>query len=111
MLENTTEDMVATNTLPISEITPNKDQPRKTFDEAALDELAESIKQHGVLQPLLVRPLPNGGYQLVAGERRWRASRRAGLREVPVVVKELTDTETMEIAIIRKPAERGFKSD
>lgn len=100
MLENTTEDMVATNTLPISEITPNKDQPRKTFDEAALDELAESIKQHGVLQPLLVRPLPNGGYQLVAGERRWRASRRAGLREVPVVVKELTDTETMEIAII-----------
>lgn len=100
MLENTTEDMVATNTLPISEITPNKNQPRKTFDEAALDELAESIKQHGVLQPLLVRPLPNGGYQLVAGERRWRASRRAGLREVPVVVKELTDTETMEIAII-----------
>jgi len=100
MLENTTEDMVATNTLPISEITPNKEQPRKTFDEAALDELAESIKQHGVLQPLLVRPLPNGGYQLVAGERRWRASRRAGLREVPVVVKELTDTETMEIAII-----------
>ena len=100
MLENTTEDMVATNTLPISEITPNKDQPRKTFDEAALEELAESIKQHGVLQPLLVRPLPNGGYQLVAGERRWRASRKAGLREVPVVVKELTDTETMEIAII-----------
>lgn len=100
MLENTTEDMVATNTLPISEITPNKDQPRKTFDEAALDELADSIKQHGVLQPLLVRPLPNGGYQLVAGERRWRASRKAGLREVPVVVKELTDTETMEIAII-----------
>lgn len=100
MLENTTEDMVATNTLPISEITPNKDQPRKTFDETALEELAESIKQHGVLQPLLVRPLPNGGYQLVAGERRWRASRKAGLREVPVVVKELTDTETMEIAII-----------
>lgn len=100
MFENTTEDMVATNTLPISEIIPNKEQPRKTFDEAALDELAESIKQHGVLQPLLVRPLANGGYQLVAGERRWRASRRAGLREVPVVVKELTDTETMEIAII-----------
>ncbi|MDE6723178.1 MAG: ParB/RepB/Spo0J family partition protein [Eubacterium sp.] len=100
LLENTTEDMVATNTLPISEIIPNKEQPRKTFDEAALDELAESIKQHGVLQPLLVRPLANGGYQLVAGERRWRASRKAGLREVPVVVKELTDTETMEIAII-----------
>ena len=100
MLENTTEDMVATNTLPISEIIPNKEQPRKTFDEDALAELAESIKQHGVLQPLLVRPLPSGGYQLVAGERCWRASRMAKLREVPVVVKELTDTETMEIAII-----------
>ena len=100
MLENTTEDMVATNTLPISEIIPNKEQPRKTFDEDALAELAESIKQHGVLQPLLVRPLPSGGYQLVAGERRWRASRMAKLREVPVVVKELTDTETMEIAIM-----------
>lgn len=100
LLENTTEDMVATNTLPISEIIPNKEQPRKTFDEAALSELAESIRQHGVLQPLLVRPLADGGYQLVAGERRWRASRIAGLREVPVVVKELTDTETMEIAII-----------
>lgn len=60
MLENTTEDMVATNTLPISEIIPNKEQPRKTFDEDALAELAESIKQHGVLQPLLVRPLPSG---------------------------------------------------
>ena len=93
MFENATEDMVATNTLSINEIVPNKDQPRKTFDEGTLMELA-------VLQPLLVRPLPNGGYQLVAGERRWRACRMVGLKEVPVVVKELTDTETMEIAII-----------
>ena len=100
MRENTTEGMVSTNTLPINEIIPNKDQPRKTFDETSLAELAESIKQHGVLQPLLVRPLPSGGYQLVAGERRWRACRMANVREVPVVVKELTDTETMEIAII-----------
>lgn len=98
--ENDTEGMVATNTLPLSEIMPNKDQPRKTFDEGALDELADSIRQHGVLQPLLVRPISTGGYQLVAGERRWRASKRAGLKEVPVVVKELNDTETMEIAII-----------
>lgn len=97
---NDTEAMIATNTLPLSEITPNKDQPRKTFDEGALAELADSIKQHGVLQPLLVRPIASGGYQLVAGERRWRASKMAGLREVPVVVKELNDTETMEIAII-----------
>lgn len=98
--ENDTEGMVSTNTLLLSEIVPNKDQPRKTFDEAALDELADSIRQHGILQPLLVRPIATGGYQLVAGERRWRASKRAGLKEVPVVVKELSDTETMEIAII-----------
>ena len=100
MLENSVDEMVATNSLPLTEIVPNKEQPRKTFDEGALEELADSIKQHGVLQPLLVRPLPSGGYQLVAGERRWRASRIAGLKEVPVVVKELSDIETMEIAII-----------
>ncbi len=100
MLENSVDDMTATNTLSINEIVPNKDQPRKTFDEGALQELADSITQHGVLQPLLVRPLPSGGYQLVAGERRWRASRIAGLKEVPVVIKELSDVETMEIAII-----------
>lgn len=100
MMENAVDSMVPTNTLSINEIVPNKDQPRKTFDEGALQELADSIVQHGVLQPLLVRPLPSGGYQLVAGERRWRASRIAGLKEVPVVVKELSDVETMEIAII-----------
>ncbi|MDE6767616.1 MAG: ParB/RepB/Spo0J family partition protein, partial [Eubacterium sp.] len=100
MLENSVDDMTATNTLSINEITRNEDQPRKTFDEGALQELADSITQHGVLQPLLVRPLPEGGYQLVAGERRWRASRIAGLKEVPVVIRELSDVETMEIAII-----------
>lgn len=100
MLENSTDEMLTENELPINEIIPNRDQPRKTFDEAALEELAQSIKQHGVLQPLLVRPIPSGGYQLVAGERRWRACRIAGLNKVPVVIKELTDTETMEIAII-----------
>lgn len=100
MLENATDEMVGSSTLPLNEIIPNKDQPRKTFDEGALAELSESIRQHGVLQPLLVRPLPAGGYQLVAGERRWRASRMAGIKDVPVVIKELTDTETMEIAII-----------
>ena len=65
-----------------------------------MSELAESISQHGLLQPLLVRPLTLGGYQIVAGERRYRASRMAGLTEVPVIIKELTDTETMEIALI-----------
>ena len=100
LLENGVSEELATSTLPINEITPNKEQPRKTFDEAALNELADSIRQHGVLQPLLVRPLPEGGYQLVAGERRWRASRIAGLTEVPVIIKELTDTEAMQLAII-----------
>ena len=100
MLENNTDSMVSTSTLNINEITPNKEQPRKTFDETALEELADSIRQHGVLQPLLVRPLTSGGYQLVAGERRWRASRLAELKEVPVIIKELSDTDAMEIAII-----------
>ena len=100
MLENDVNSMVSNSTLPLNEIIPNKEQPRKTFDEGALQELADSIIQHGVLQPLLVRPMLSGGYQLVAGERRWRASRLAGLKEVPVIIKELTDTEAMEIAII-----------
>lgn len=100
MLENNVDDMVSTSTLQINEIIPNKEQPRKTFDEGALEELADSIRLHGVLQPLLVRPLTTGGYQLVAGERRWRASRMAELKEVPVIIKELSDTEAMEIAII-----------
>ena len=88
------------NKLRIMEIEPNRDQPRKDFDEKSLSELAESIEQHGVLQPLVVRPLTSGGYQLVAGERRWRAARIAGLTEVPVVIKELTDEEVIEIAMI-----------
>lgn len=88
------------NKLRIMEIEPNREQPRKDFDEKSLSELAESIEQHGVLQPLVVRPLTNGGYQLVAGERRWRAARIAGLTEVPVVIKELTDEEVIEIAMI-----------
>lgn len=100
MLENDMTSEASTSTLSINDIIPNKDQPRKTFDEAALAELADSIRVHGVLQPLLVRPIVTGGYQLVAGERRWRASRMAGLKEVPVVIKELSDTEAMELAII-----------
>lgn len=87
-------------TLRLTEIEPNREQPRKTFDQKALDELAESIKKNGVLQPLLVRPLSDGSYQLVAGERRWRASRIAGLTEVPVIIKDMTDEQAMEIALI-----------
>ena len=79
---------------------PNKEQPRGIFDDEKLAELAESIKENGVLQPILVRPLANGGYQIVAGERRWRASRLAGLTEVPVYIKELDDRQTMQMALI-----------
>ena len=84
----------------INDIEPNRDQPRKYFDDGALKELSDSISMHGVIQPLLVRPLSDGGYQLIAGERRWRASRMAGLTQVPVVVREMTDMEAMELALI-----------
>ncbi len=86
--------------LNILDIEPNKEQARKQFDEAALSELADSIAQHGVLQPLLVRPIIGGGYQLIAGERRWRASRIAGLTQVPVIIKELSDDEAAVISLI-----------
>ena len=86
--------------LPITEIEPNRDQPRKHFDDEALQELCDSIKIHGVIQPLVVRPISDGGYQLIAGERRWRAARMAGLTEVPVVIREMQESETMEIALI-----------
>lgn len=99
-IENDSEDNNGSVTLKISEIEPNRSQPRKEFDEKALSELAESISNHGLLQPLLVRPLPLGGYQIVAGERRYRACRMAGITEVPVIIRELGDTETMEIALI-----------
>ena len=88
------------STVRISLIEPDKNQPRSEFDEDALNELAENIRQHGVLQPILVRPLDNGGYKIVAGERRWRAARLAGLDEVPVYIKELTDLEAAEISLI-----------
>ena len=98
--QNTLEDGNATVTLPLDEIIPNRDQPRKQFDDAALADLSDSIAQHGVLQPLLVRPMPDGTYQLVAGERRWRASRMAGLTEVPVVIRDMNEQEAAELALI-----------
>ncbi len=99
-IENDSEKNEGTITLKISEIEPNRSQPRKEFDEQSLSELAESISSHGLLQPLLVRPLPLGGYEIVAGERRYRACRMAGLTEVPVIIRELTESETMELALI-----------
>lgn len=86
--------------LSINEIEPNREQPRKTFEPKSLSELSESIKEHGVLQPLLVRPMPDGSYRLVAGERRYRAARMAGLTEVPVTVREMTDEEESIFALI-----------
>lgn len=97
--ENDTESK-AYRTLRLTEIAPNKYQPRTDFDDEAISTLADSIKQHGVLQPLIVRPLETGGYQIIAGERRWRAARIAGLDEVPVVIKRLNDKQTMELALV-----------
>lgn len=93
-------DVQVKKTLRTSEIEPNRDQPRKNFSDETIAALADSIREHGMLQPILVRPIESGGYQIVAGERRWRAARMLGLDEVPVNIKELSDLETMQIAII-----------
>ena len=98
-IDNNTEDRTVT-TLKLSELEPNKNQPRTAFNEESLRELADSIRSHGVLQPLVVRSRDDGGYQIVAGERRWRAARMAGLSEVPVVIRQLGDDQTLEVAII-----------
>lgn len=86
--------------LKINEIEPNRNQPRKDFDDESLQQLADSIREHGIIQPIIVRPQSNGIYQIVAGERRWRASRMVGLNEVPVIIRDYDDTKTMEIALI-----------
>lgn len=86
--------------LPISQVEPGLNQPRKHFDDAAMEELTESVRQHGVLQPLTVRRLNTGYYQIIAGERRWRAARAAGLTEVPALVIEADDRKVMEIGLI-----------
>ena len=84
----------------VDRITPNPEQPRLVFDETSLEELAASIREHGVLQPILVRPLEDGEFQLIAGERRWRASRAAGLPTIPALVEEIDDDTALEISII-----------
>lgn len=87
--------------LPIESLIPNPGQPRRDFDPEGLEELAQSIREHGVIQPLIVRRQPEGeGYQIVAGERRWRAAQLAKLHEVPVVIRDYSDTEVLEVAII-----------
>ena len=90
----------ATEKIKLLDIEPNKEQPRKAFNKESLEELAASIKEHGLLQPILVTEIKDGKYRIISGERRWRAARIAGLTEVPVVIKELTDEEVIEIAMI-----------
>ena len=86
--------------VPIEQLKPNPNQPRRTFDPEDLADLAASVREKGILQPLIVRPSAAGGYEIVAGERRWRAAQKAQLHEVPVLVRDLDDTEVLEIAII-----------
>lgn len=97
--ENSTESKGAV-TLNINDIVPNRNQPRRDFDEESLQELAASIAEHGLLQPIVVRPNTDGTYMIIAGERRWRACRMAELYEVPVVIKETDDKTLMELALI-----------
>ena len=97
--DNATENDSAI-TVKINDVEPNKEQPRKDFDEKSLGELAESISLHGLIQPIVVKPNPGGRYTIIAGERRWRACRLAGLDTVPVVIKEATEEEIMELALI-----------
>lgn len=86
--------------IPVAQIVPNPDQPRRHFDESSLDELAASLNQRGLIQPIVVRPRDHGYYEIVAGERRWRAAQRVRLHEVPVIVRKLDDAEMLELAII-----------
>lgn len=98
--DNSFDEDEGITTLKLTDIEPNKSQPRKNFDIEALNTLADSIRQNGIIQPLLVRSMPDGTYQIVAGERRWRAAKMAGLTEVPVFIKELSDIQAQQIALI-----------
>lgn len=97
---SSTNASVSENLLPISSLQPSDVQPRRIFDDSALKSLAGSIKSQGVLQPLLVRPLEGGKYEIIAGERRWRASQIAGLTDVPVIIRELDDGKALEVALV-----------
>ena len=98
--QNAADPASGVQTVRIAEIEQNRSQPRKRFDDEALTELAESIQAHGMLQPIVVRPIGERRYQIVAGERRWRAAKRIGLSEVPVIIREMTDHEASQIALI-----------
>ncbi len=95
--------------MPVSSIEPHLDQPRRHFDEEALDELAASIQQRGLIQPIVVRPHGHR-YQIVAGERRWRAAQRARLHEIPVIVRDFDDAETLEVALLENIQRRDLNA-
>lgn len=97
--ENATDNNIAIE-VKLVDIEPNKNQPRKRFDNQAIEELAASIKEHGLIQPIVVKPLTNGTYRIIAGERRWRACRMAGIERVPVIIKDLAEQQVMEVALI-----------
>ena len=94
------EHLTHSNALPIQDIQTNPKQPRHDFDEAALNELAHSIKLHGIIQPVTVSQLTNGKYRLIAGERRWRAAQRAGLTEIPAYIRQANDQQLLELALL-----------
>ncbi len=100
LFQSAADNGISADTLRVTEIEPNRNQPRVIFDEESLQELADSIKEVGIIQPIIVRTQATGGYQIVAGERRWRAAQLAGLTEVPVIIKELSDREMAELALI-----------
>ena len=99
-INSTAPQGAAVSEIPLIDIEPNRNQPRKDFDADKLEALAESIKEHGVVSPILVTPNKNGTYKIVAGERRWRASKLAGLHEIPCIVKEFDDREVSELALV-----------
>jgi len=98
--EETAEEIEGLHHVSVDAIVPNPHQPRTKLQEAELNELADSIREHGLIQPLVVTQHPDGGYQLIAGERRWRAARRAGLTEVPVIVKDVAPQQMLELALV-----------
>lgn len=104
----TREESSGINELDIQRITPNRYQPRQVFDDTALSELSESIRVKGVIQPIIVRRSSNGGYELIAGERRWRAAQMAGFTKIPAIIKDASDREAMELALIENLQREGL---
>ena len=110
VIETTTETEKDVKKIKITQIEPNKTQPRTTFDEEKIEELADSIREYGIIQPIVVKLNKNGFYTIIAGERRWRASRKAGLKEIPAVIKEVSEQTEKEIALIENIQRENLNS-